>query len=191
MAFALGTEQHLQEQKEQRIVRAYKRQRAEEQERAARARADESGTTAGARHRFYDSVFRGDGASTDDVLDELYGAPQPPRRLQEPRAEEKEEPQSAPREEEEEEEQAAARGARRTGGIVNSKATRAWKAEERRRIAEQEAARARQAVREKKARERRAEHKLLAQRTRRGQPVMANVVTHLLKKLEKQAAVQP
>ena len=169
------TEQYMQEQKEQRIVRAYKRQRAEEQEREARARADESGTAAGARHRFYDSVFRGTGVSDDNVLDELYGAPPPPKQPK-PEAQ----PAAA--------ESAPAKDAARAGGIVNSRATKAWKAEERRRIAEQAAARERKAAREKRERERRAEHKLLAQRTRRGQPVMANVVTHLLKKLEKQAA---
>ena len=178
------TEQYLQEQKEQRIVRAYKRQRAEEQAREAQARADESGTTAGTRHRFYDSVFRGDGATRDNVLDELYGTPAPPPPKQpnqpEPREDTPDPTATAAATETE--------TTKRAGGIVNSKATKAWKAEERRRIAEQEAARERKAAREKKERQRRAEHKLLAQRTRRGQPVMANVVTHLLKKLEKQAA---
>lgn len=184
-----NTEQYMQEQREERIARAYKRQRAEEHARDEQARAEAAGTTAGVRRSFYDSVFRG-GVSEDNVLDELYGTPRPRTTAEEaappPRAKA---PRRAPATEGEEREKAP-RERPAAKGIVNSKATKAWKAEERRRIAEQEAERARKIAREKRQRQRREEHKLLAQRTRRGQPVMANVVTHLLKKLEKQAAAE-
>ena len=71
-----NTEQYMQEQREERIARAYKRQRAEEHARDEQARAEAAGTTAGVRRSFYDSVFRG-GVSEDNVLDELYGTPRP------------------------------------------------------------------------------------------------------------------
>ena len=74
--------------------------------------------------------------------------------------------------------------------MVNSKAAKVWKAEERRRIEEQEAARQKKLAREKRERERRAEHIMLSKRTRKGQPVMANVLSHLMKQFAKKSDQQ-
>ena len=165
----------------QKIAKAYKRQREEErrkEERSAkRAKTEPGSDLSSTRHRFYDAVFSGDYSDEDDVVEELYGHKKQP-------SERSQAPAERSRQEKKEQQAADDKGAA-PKGVVNSKAAKVWKAEERRRIAEQQAARARQIAREKRQRERRAEHVMLSKRTRKGQPVMANVLSHLMKKLAK------
>ena len=169
----------MEEQREQRIAKAYKRQREEEavkQQKAKRPRSDE------VRTQFYDSVFSGSAGDDDDIVKELYGKKKAPK-TDATKPSKSEKPAASGVEEQED---SGHPKKKESGGVVHSKASKAWRAEEKRRVAEQKAAREKKLEREKKERQRRTEHKLLAKRTKKGQPVMANVVSHLLKKLEKQ-----
>ena len=78
------------------------------------------------------------------------------------------------------------KGAAPQGGLKNSKAEARWKLEEKRRIAEQAEKREIEKAKKKRERERRETHKMLAQRSSKGRPVIKNVVGHLLSQLEKQ-----
>ena len=71
-------------------------------------------------------------------------------------------------------------------GLKNKKAEMRWKAEEKRRIAEQTAEREKQKQKQRKERQRKETHKLLAARSSKGRPIIKNVVGHLLSQLESQ-----
>lgn len=140
LAFNLNAQrQHFEEEREQKIAKAYQRQAAEEREKQRTLTASDP------RARYYAEVF----GPRDD--DQDAPAPQPERKRQR--------------------------------GIVDGKAMKKWKQEEQRRIEEQQRERERKLAVEQKRRQHREEHKFLAKRSKRGQPVIRNVVTHLLKKI--------
>lgn len=69
--------------------------------------------------------------------------------------------------------------------LVCGKARSQWKIEEKRRIDMENERLAREKALKKSQRRRKEERSFLTKKTRKGQPVMGNIVQHLLEKMEK------